>query len=38
MDLFGLSRGFRKNCHFEEVNDTDDFEASKMGGPIDRES
>tara|TARA_B100000941_G_C28044623_1_gene321441 strand:+ start:163 stop:312 length:150 start_codon:yes stop_codon:yes gene_type:complete len=37
MELAGLSRGCHRICHFKEVNDTNDFEASKIGGTIEWE-
>ena len=37
MEVFGLSRGCHENYPFEEVNDTNDFEASKLGGTIEWE-
>ena len=29
--------GCHGNCHIKEVNDTNDFEASKLGGTIEWE-
>jgi len=37
MEVFGLSRVCHENYSFEEVNDTNDFEASKLGGTIEWE-
>ena len=37
MVVFGLSRACHKNCYFKEVNDTNDFEASKSDGTIEWE-
>ena len=37
MGVIGLSRVCHENCPFDEVNDTNDFEALKLGGPIERE-
>ena len=35
MEVFGLSRICHENYPFEEVNNTKDFEASKLGGTIE---
>ena len=37
MEVFGLSRVCHENYHFEEVNDTNHFEASKLGGSTEWE-
>ena len=37
MEVLGLSRVCQENYLFEEVNDTNDFEASKLGGTIEWE-
>ena len=37
MEIFGLSCVCHGNCYFKEVNDTNDFEVSKCGGPIEQE-
>tara|TARA_Y100001968_G_scaffold182521_1_gene167119 strand:- start:27 stop:140 length:114 start_codon:yes stop_codon:yes gene_type:complete len=37
MEVFGLSRVCHGNYPFEEVYDTNDFEASKLGGTIEWE-
>jgi len=37
MELVGLSRVCHGNCHLKEVNDTNDFEVSKLGGTIEWE-
>ncbi len=37
MELIDLSQVCHENYPFEEVNDTKDFEASKMGGNIEWE-
>ena len=37
MELIGLSRVCHGNFYFKEVNDTNDFEASKLGGTIEWE-
>jgi len=35
MELVSLSPICHRICHFKEVNDTNDFEASKLGGTIE---
>ena len=37
MELVGLSRFYHENYPLEEVNDTNDFQSSKLGGPIELE-
>ena len=37
MELIGLSRVCHRISHFKEVNDTNDFEASKLRGTIEWE-
>jgi len=37
MELIGLSRVCHRISHFKEVNDINDFEASKLGGTIEWE-
>jgi len=37
MDVLGLSRVCHGNHPFKEVNDINDFEASKLGGTIEWE-
>ena len=37
MEVFGLSRVCHENYPFEEVNDNNDFEASKLGETIEWE-
>jgi len=37
MDIFGLSRVCHEIYSFEEVNDTNDFEARFLGGTIEWE-
>ena len=37
MEVFGLSRVCHENYSFEEVYDTKDFEASKLGETIEWE-
>ena len=37
MEVYGLSRVCHGNCYFKEVNDANDFEASKLGGIIEWE-
>ena len=37
MEVFGLSRVCHDNYPFKEVNDTNDFEVSKLGGTIEWE-
>tara|TARA_B100001989_G_C24543259_1_gene468955 strand:- start:41 stop:166 length:126 start_codon:yes stop_codon:yes gene_type:complete len=34
MELIGLLRVYARFCYFKEVNDTYDFEVSKLGGII----
>jgi hypothetical protein len=38
MELIGLSRVCHRIFYFKEVNDTNDFEAAKLGGTIEWES
>ena len=37
MKVFDLSQVCHENYHFKEVNDMNDFEASKLGGIIEWE-
>ena len=37
MDLLGLTWVLRENSYNTQVNDTNDFEASKLGGTIEWE-
>jgi len=37
MDVFGLSRVYHEIYPFEEVNETNDFEARFLGGTIEWE-
>ena len=37
MEVIGLSWVCKGNYHFQEVNDNNDFEASKFGGTIEWE-
>ena len=37
MEVIGLSQVFQWNYHFKEVNDNNDFEASKLGETIEWE-
>ena len=37
MEVFGLSRVYHENYPFKEVNDTNDFEVSKLGETIEWE-
>ena len=37
MDLLGFTWVLRENSDNTQVNDTNDFDASKLGGPIEWE-
>jgi len=37
MEVFSLSPVCHGNCHLKEVNHTNDFEVSKLGGTIEWE-